>query len=97
MWISRAEYEYFEHQISEYKYKADLLDTILDAAKKPHFDKSHPGIMITEDAYIVSKNSFDDILSELNNSDGKVLSLTAERDWYKNAYAELKCKIGDGL
>ena len=96
MWISRYEYEYLEQQVSEYRHKADLLDAVIRAIQNAKYDQSHPGAMVSEDIFVVSKNAFDRVLSELSHANGEVLSPTAERDWYKNAYAELKCKIGDG-
>ena len=95
MWISKSEYDEIKYQESNVVHKAALWDAITDALHDCRFDKSKPGVMISENIYVISSDTFNDILSRLAKANEQLLSITAERDWYKNAFADLKCKLGE--
>ena len=89
MWLSKSEYSYLLEESERLREKADVLDRILDYADKDDVDSREP-ICIGENFYLLSMAAFDQLLTRLQMAEDSVRSLAAERDWYKNAYAELK-------
>ena len=93
MWISKSEYDAIKYQAPDVVHKAALWDAFTDVLHNFHFDRSKPGVMISKNMYVISSDTFNNILSRLKKADEQLLSITAERDWYKNAFADLKCKL----
>ena len=94
MWISKYEYEHMQAEIKKLNAKANMFDSIMDAISNLSFS-DRPALVIKENIYVISKAAFDATWKKIDDAEHEVLELTAERDWYKNAYAELKCRQQD--
>ena len=89
MWLSKSEYSHPLERNKRLREKADVLDRILDYADKDDVCSKEP-IHIGKNFYLLSMAAFDQLLTRMQTAEDSVRSLAAERDWYKNAYAELK-------
>ena len=89
MWISKDEYKFLKDRDDRLRRKAKAFDEIMRRASTPNADET-PGVSISEYAYVIPPDEFSKIMDRLRRAEDLVLSLTAERDWYKAHYADLK-------
>ena len=90
MWVSKAVYEDLQEENGRLRREANGLDDLLARARVMSF-KGETGILVADRCYLVLKDVYDDIFKRLATAEDNVRTLTAERDWYKNAFAEQRC------
>ncbi len=90
MWISKAEYEYLEEENKRLREEARGLDDLLARARMMSIE-GKPEILIADRCCLLLKDAYDDLVSRIVAAESDVRTLTAERDWYKNAFAEQRC------
>lgn len=90
MWISKAEYEYLEEENQRLRKEARGLDDLLARARIMSIE-GKPEIVIADRCCLLLKDAYNDLVSRVVAAENSVRTLTAERDWYKNAFAEQRC------
>lgn len=90
MWISKAEYEYLEEENQRLRKEARGLDDLLARARTMSI-QGKPEIMIADRCCLLLKDVYDGLVGRVVAAESSVRTLTAERDWYKNAFAEQRC------
>jgi len=90
MWVSKAVYEDLQNENGRLRREAHGLDDLLARARFMAL-KGDTGILVADGCYLVLKDVYDEIFNRLATAESNVRILTAERDWYKNAFAEQRC------
>lgn len=90
MWISKAEYEYLEEENQRLRKEARGLDDLLARARMMSIE-GKPEIVIADRCCLLLRDAYDDLTRRIVTAESSVRTLTAERDWYKNAFAEQRC------
>jgi len=91
MWISKDEYKYLEEESARFRREARGLDDLLAKARMMSLE-GKPEIMLSDRCCLLLKDVYDEMVKRAITAEDNVRILTAERDWYKNAYAEQRCK-----
>lgn len=90
MWVSKDEYKYLEEENQRLRGEARGLDELLARARVMSAE-GKPEIMVADRCYLLLKDVYDSFLNRMLAAEDNVRILTAERDWYKNAFAEQRC------
>ena len=91
MWVSKARHEYLEEENERLRSKARLLDSLIDKANEMATEKE-PSIVLSGECCLLSKKAYDYLIARITTAENELRTLTAERDWYKNAYAQQRCQ-----
>lgn len=84
MWIEKAQYEYLCADNASLRRDSNVLKSILSA-----IDNAEDGRISIGEVVIMSNRTLNDIQAQWQADKDAVMRLTAERDWYKQKYAEL--------
>lgn len=84
MWISRMQYDYLQENNSSLRRDSDTLKSILSA-----IDSAEDGKVAVGEAVVMSYDVWNNINTQWQADKDAVMKVTAERDWYKQKYAEL--------
>lgn len=84
VWISKQTYDNMSDSIERLSHYQDQWNRLVYAIE--HGDESY---FILERVAIVSPQLLKDNADELRSKADDIMKLTAERDWYKQKYAEL--------
>ena len=89
MWISRAQYDYLQESNSSLRRDSDALKSILSA-----IDRTEDGKVVLGDVVVMSYDVWNDINAKWQAGKDAMMKVAAERDWYKQKYAELVVTSG---
>lgn len=90
MWVSKDVYEDLQDENGRLRREARGLDDLLAKARMMSL-KGEPEIMLADRCCLLLRDSYDELISRVVTAENNVRILTAERDWYKNAFAEQRC------
>ena len=79
-----------EEENKRLREEARGLDDLLARARMMSIE-GKPEILIADRCCLLLKDAYDDLVSRIVAAESDVRTLTAERDWYKNAFAEQRC------
>lgn len=86
MWISKKKYKEMQSKIQELEKSKELYESFLKGIENAQV----PNAMVyTDGCFIMSTNTYDNIIGHKDNQYENTKKLEAERDWYKYKYAEL--------
>ena len=91
MWVEKAQYEYLCADNASLRRDSNVLKSILSA-----IDNAEDGRISIGEVVIMSNGTLNDIQAQWQADKDAVMRLTAERDWYKQKYAELIIASEDG-
>ena len=86
MWISKRAYEEKQQYIKQLEMKSDFLDRLgecISQIKSGDINRFY----LSEAFCLMSTKVFEELSGQITKLKDEVMDLTAQRDWYKNAYA----------
>lgn len=84
MWVWKTQYEHLCADNASLRRDSNVLKSILSA-----IDNAEDGRIFIGEVVIMSSGTLNDIQAQWQADKDAVMRLTAERDWYKQKYAEL--------
>lgn len=85
MWISKDRYEAMQRLAQSNERDANFVRSIA-------FSLETQSLLMNEKMVVMTREHYDTLVHEKNSLSDTVLELTAERDWYKQKYAELNMR-----
>lgn len=85
MWISKKKYASLRRQNDILSEKSNVMDQITYAI---HRAKDNV-LVLGRDVVVMPHSTWSSIMNEIQESEDAIMKIAAERDWYKQKYAEL--------
>lgn len=96
MWISKEKYQRLNRIDREQR---QIVAVYNDLVRRVRDKDSNEGIFIGENIVAFSPSAYQQLKAKGRAQKDTIMQLTAERDWYKQKYAELLCGgcSGEGI